>query len=106
MRYVLITLLSMLLFSSSAFAQETQDDTVNTIVPPCKKEAEIRNLHIIRYRAIDGSPRGCLVPAYFFTQIKKQRARLTGAKKIQICEGNYRYSPREGNSFAICPYKR
>ena len=106
MRYVLITLMSLMLVCGSIFAQETQDKTVQTIVPPCKKEAEIRNLHIIRYRAVDGSPRGCLVPAYFFTQIKKQRARLTGAKKLQICEGHYQYSPRIGNSFAICPYKR
>ena len=97
----------MILFSSSLFAQEAKGPTkAQTKVPPCKKEAEIRNQHIIRYRAVDGSPRGCLVPADFFTQIKKQRARLTGAKKLQICEGNYLYSPRIGNSFAICPYNR
>jgi len=97
MRYFLFILLITTLIGAGLSAQ--------TVVPPCKEEKEIRNQHIIRYRAVDGSARGCLVPAKFFTEIKKQRARLTGAKKLEICEGNYLYSPRIGDSFGICPLK-
>ena len=97
MRTFLIILLCLTLFSGNLSAQIT--------VPPCKPEKEIRNQHILRYRAVDGSTRGCLVPAKFFTEIKKQRSNLTGAKKLQICEGNYLYSPRIGDSFAICTNK-
>ncbi len=76
------------------------------VAQQCTPRSEIRDKHVVRYRAYNGTFRGCEVTPNFYTQQhKRNRGKLSRSFLIEICEGNPRTSPRIGRSFEICPFK-
>ncbi len=72
-------------------------------VPDCIPRKELRDKHVVFYLAYNGTLRGCIVDSSFYTERKKKgRGKLTRRLIIEICEGEPRTSPREGNSFEVC----
>ncbi len=72
-------------------------------VPDCIPRKELRDKHVVYYLAYNNTLRGCVVDPGFYTQRKKKgRGKLTRRLIIEICEGEPRTSPREGNSFEVC----
>lgn len=76
-------------------------------VPPCVPRKQLRDRHVVTYQAYNGTLRGCVVTPNFYTQQHKQgRGKLSRLFIVEICEGEPRTSPRIGDSFEICPYRR
>ena len=74
-------------------------------VEDCIPKRDLRDKHVVTYKAYNGTVRGCVVKANFFTQQRKQgRGRMSRKFIIQICEGEPKTSPRVGRSFEICPH--
>ncbi len=71
----------------------------------CIPKKDLRDKHVVSYRAYNGTTRGCVVTPNFFTQQRKMgRGRMSRKFIIEICEGEPKTSPRIGRSFEICPH--
>jgi hypothetical protein len=73
----------------------------------CKTVTDLLDKHVVRYRAYNGTIRGCEVKPEYYTNVHKMnRGRMLRRDIMKVCEGSPISSPRTGPSFEICPYRK